>query len=137
MQQLELAATKKPALSALGADADSAGDLKDVAAKVFPDIAKRDPEKARNKLSDGLRPNHQQKLDIDELIPIVVQTVAKTHRSALIEYIISQLPKDSCEFRWLSKEEKVQRVTVTLSEMLPQFVSVLQQAQALVNGDRK
>lgn len=137
MRQLELAATEKPGLSALSADAKAAGDLKDVAAKVYPEISKKDPEKARDKLSDGLRPNHLQKLEVDEAIEIIVAAVAKSHRSALIEYMLSRLPKDSFEFRWLTKEEKMERVTATLSQMLPQFVDVLTRAQALVNGERK
>ena len=137
MKQLELAATEKPGLSALRADAKDAGELKDVAAKVYPEIARKDPEKARDKLSDGLRLNHAQKLEIDEAIEIIVAAVAKSHRSTLIEYILSRLPKDSYEFRWLTKDEKIQRVTATLSEMLPQFVDVLQRAQALVSGERK
>lgn len=137
MQQLELSATEKPGLSALSADAKAAGELKDVAALVFPKVAKSDPEKARNKLSDGLRASHQQKLDIDEAITIIVQAVKTTHRSSLVEHILAQLPKDSFEFRWLTKEEKIQRVTAKLADMLPAFVEAVQVAQSLVNGDRK
>jgi hypothetical protein len=137
VRQLEISATGKPGLSALNADAEAAGELKDVAAKVFPETARKDPEKARNKLSDALRPNHAQKLEIDEAIEIIVEAVAKSHRSSLVEHILSRLPKDSFEFRWLTKEEKMERVTATLSQMLPQFVDVLQRAQALVNGERK
>lgn len=137
MRQLEISATGKPGLSALNADADAAGDLKDVAAKVFSEIAKKDPEKARNKLSDALRPNHAQKLEIDEAIEIIVEAVTKTHRSALVEHILARLPKDSFEFRWLTKEEKMERVTATLSQMLPQMVDVLERAQRLVSGERK
>lgn len=103
---------------------------------IFPDIAKKDPEKARNKLSDALRASHPQKLDIDEAIKIIVQAVVAQHRSELLEHIIAQLPKDSCEFRWLNKDEKMARVTATLSEMLPQFVDVLKRAQSLV-GERQ
>lgn len=132
-----MSATGKPGLSALNADAEAAGELKDVAAKVFPDVAKKDPEKARNKLSDALRPNHAQKLEIDEAIEIIVDAVTKTHRSALVEHILSRLPKDSYEFRWLTKEEKMERVTATLSQMLPQMVDVLERAQRLVAGERK
>lgn len=137
MRQLEISATEKPGLSALSADAEAAGDLKDVAAKVFPEIARKDPEKARNKLSDALRPSHAQKLEIDEAIEIIVEAVKRNHRSVLIEHILAQLPKDSFSFRWLTKEEKMERVTATLSEMLPQFVDVLARAQALVAGERK
>jgi hypothetical protein len=137
MRQLEIRAAEKPGLSALKADADACGELKDVASVVFPDVAMRDPEKARNDLSDALRPSHPRKLDIDEAIEIVVEAVIKQQRSSLLEHIISRLPKDSCEFRWLTKQEKIERVTTTLSEMLPQFVDVLQRAQALVNADRK
>jgi hypothetical protein len=135
--QLELAATEKPGLSALSADAKAAGDLKDVAALVYPKSAKKDPTRARDDLSDALRPSHARKLDVDEAIEIIVAAVAKSHRSSLVEYILSRLPKDSYEFRWLTKEEKMQRVTATLSQMLPQFVEVLQRAEALVNGERK
>lgn len=137
MHQLQIKEAEKPGLAALSADAETAGDLKDVASLVYPDIARKDPEKARNKLSDGLRRNHQQKLDIDEAIEIIVAAVSKNHRSSLLEHIISRLPKNSCEFKWLTKQEKMERVTATLSEMLPQFVDVLQQAQALINGERK
>lgn len=137
MEQLTLSATEKPGLSALGADAKSAGDLKDVAALVYPKTAKKDPTRARDDLSDALRASHARKLDIDEAIEVIVAAVTKSHRSALVEHILSRLPKDSFEFRWLTKEEKMERVTATLSEMLPQFVDVLQRAQALVNGERK
>lgn len=136
MQQLELAATEKPGLSALSADAKASGELKDVAALVFPKIAKKDPEKARNDLSDALRANHARKLDIDEAIMIIVAAVKKNHRSSLMEHIIAQLPKDSCEFKWLTREEKIQRVTATLAELLPHVVGALTQAQALVNGEQ-
>lgn len=137
MQQLELSETKKPGLSALGDDAKAAGELKDVAALVYPKVAKKDPEKARNDLSDALRATHLRKLDVDEAIEIIVAAVVKSHRSSLVEHILSRLPKDSYEFRWLTKQEKMQRITATLSEMLPQFVDVLQRAEALVNGEQK
>lgn len=137
MRQLELKATEKPGLSALSADAKAGGELKDVAALVYPESAKKDTEKARDDLSDALRPSHQRKLDIDELIPIVVQAVVRSNRSEVIEYIISRLPKHSCEFRWLNKDEKIERVTATLADMLPAFVEAVQVAQSLVNGERK
>ena len=129
--------TEKPGLSALSADAKAGGELKDVAALVYPESAKKDTEKARDDLSDALRPSHQRKLDIDELIPIVVQAVVRSNRSEVIEYIISRLPKHSCEFRWLNKDEKIERVTATLADMLPAFVEAVQVAQSLVNGERK
>lgn len=137
MRQLELAATEKPGLSALKTDADAAGELKDVAALVYPKQAKKDLTRARDDLSDALRQGHARKLDLDEAVEVIVAAVVKSHRSAAVEYILSRLPKDSYEFRWLTKEEKMERVTATLSQMLPQFVDVLQRAQALVNGERK
>lgn len=138
MQQLEFATTEKPGLTALSADAKAAGELKDIAAVVYPKVAKKDPERARNDLSDALRTNHARKLDIDEAIAVIVEAVRKNHRSELVEHIISRLPKDCCEFRWLSKQEKMERVTMTLSEMLPQIAEVLQRANELVQqGARK
>lgn len=137
MRQLELVVTKKPGLSALSADAKAGGELKDVAALVYPEAARKDPEKARDDLSDALRPSHARKLDIDEAIPIIVEAVLKSNRSDVIEYIISRLPKHSCEFRWLSRDEKIERVTATLADMLPAFVEAVQVAQSLVNGERK
>jgi hypothetical protein len=137
VHQLELAATKKPGLSALSADAKAGGELKDVAALVYPEAARKDPEKARNDLSDGLRANHARKLDIDEAITIIVQAVERSNRSEVVEYIISRLPKHSCEFRWLDKQEKIERVTATLADMLPAFVEAVQIAQSLVSVDQR
>lgn len=136
MRQLEISATEKPGLSALSADAKAIGDLKDVAAIVYPRAAAKDPGKARDDLSDALRASHARKLDIDEAISIIVEAVIKSNRSEVIEYIISRLPKDSCEFRWLTPHEKMERVTTTLAEMLPTFVDAINRAQALVNGSR-
>lgn len=130
MRQLELAATEKPGLSALSADAKAAGDLKDVAAKVYPEISKKDPEKARDKLSDGLRPNHAQKLEVDEAIEIIVSAVAKSHRSSLLEHIISRLPKDSCEFRWIPKLEQLERKERALEDLLDLVHTELQEWKA-------
>lgn len=137
MQQLELTVTEKPGLSALSADAKAAGELKEVAALVFPKVAKKDPEKARNDLSDALRPNHARKLEIDEAIEIIVEAVNKTNRSSLLEHIISRLPKDACTFKWTTKEEKIEMVSATLSQMLPQIAEVLHRAQSLMTGERK
>jgi hypothetical protein len=137
VSQLPLSASKKPALSALNDDARAAGELKDVAGFVYPEAAQKDPEKARNDLADALRANHARKLDIDELMPIVIQAVIESGRSSLIEHMIAQLPKDSCEFKWLSKEEKIARVTVTLSQLLPQCVAAFEQAQKLLVGTQK
>lgn len=130
MRQLVISATEKPGLSALSADADAAGELKDVAAKVYPDIAKKDPEKARNKLSDALRPNHAQKLEIDEAIEIIVDAVATSGRSSLIEHIISRLPKDSCEFRWVPRLEQLERKERALEDLLDRVHTELQEWKA-------
>lgn len=137
MQQLELEATEKPGLSALGDDAKAAGDLKDVACLVFPKVAKKDPEKARNDLSDALRTTHARKLDIDEAITIIVESVAQTNRSALVEHIMSRLPKNSYEFRWLTKEEKIERVAKRLEDLATPLLEALKEAQSIVNGARK
>jgi hypothetical protein len=137
VRQLTMSASKKPALSALSDDAKAAGELKEVARLVYPETAEKDPEKARNDLADALRANHLRKLDIDELVPIVVQAVVASGRSALIEHLISQLPKDSCQFRWLTREEKIERVTVTLSQLLPQCAEVFERAQRLLGGSQK
>ena len=109
MQQLTLTTAEKPGLSALGADAKSSGDLKEIAALVYPVVSKKDPEKARNDLSDALRANHARKLDIDEAIEIIVNAVSKTGRSSLIEHILARFPKDTYEFRWVPKQEQVER----------------------------
>lgn len=130
MRQLEISATEKPGLSALNADAESAGDLKDVAGKVYPDIAKKDPEKARNKLSDALRPSHPQKLDIDEALEIVIEAVARTGRSSLVEHILACFPKDAYEFRWVPRQERVERRERRLEGLLHQVATELQEMKA-------
>lgn len=130
MRQLELSATKKPGLSALSADAKSAGDLKDVAALVYPEAARKDPTRARDDLSDALRQNHARKLDIDEAIEIVVAAVTKSNRSSLLEHIIARLPKDSCEFRWVPRQEQVERRERRLEELLHQVSIELQEMKA-------
>ena len=130
VRQLQMSATEKPGLSALSADADAVGELKDVAAKVYPDIAKKDPEKARNKLSDALRPSHAQKLEIDEAVEIIVDAVTSAGRSSLIEYIFSRLPKDSYEFRWVPKLEQVERHERRLEDLLHQVATELQEMKA-------
>lgn len=101
-----------------------------MASRIYPDIAKKDPEKARNKLSDALRPSHAQKLEIDEAIEIVVDAVTKAGRSSLIEHIISRLPKDSCEFRWVPKQEQVERHERRLEDLLHQVATELQEMKA-------
>jgi hypothetical protein len=130
VRQLELTAAKKPGLSALKADAEAAGELKDVAAKVYPDTAQKDPEKARDKLSDGLRQNHAQKLEIDEAIEIVVESVNRAGRSSVIEYIFSRLPKDSYEFRWVPRQEQEERRERRLEELLNKVATELQEMKA-------
>jgi hypothetical protein len=128
--QLELAATEKPGLSALSADAKTAGDLKDVAALVYPKAAKKDPTRARDDLSDALRPSHARKLDVDEAIEIIVAAVVKSHRSSLVEYILSRLPKDSYEFRWVPKQEQIERHERRLEDLLHQVATELQEMRA-------
>lgn len=130
MRQLVISATEKPGLSALSADADAAGELKDIAAKIYPDIAKKDPEKARNKLSDALRPSHAQKLEIDEAVEIIVDAVVTAGRSSLVEYILSRLPKDSYEFRWVPRQEQVERHEKRLEALLHQVATELQEMKA-------
>jgi hypothetical protein len=134
VRQLVISATEKPGLSALSADAEAAGELKDVAAKIYPDLAKKDPEKARNKLSDALRPSHAQKLEIDEAIEIIVDTVASSGRSSLVEYILSRLPKDGYEFRWVPKQEQIERHERRLETLLHQVATELQEMKAARAG---
>lgn len=130
MEQLPLPATEKPGLSALSADAKAAGELKNVAALVYPALSKKDPEKARDKLSDGLRLNHIQKLEIDEAIEIVVEAVRKNHRSSVFEYIVSRFPKDACEFRWVPKQEQIERRERRLESLLNEVAAELQEMKA-------
>lgn len=130
MRQLVISATEKPGLSALSADAEAAGELKDVAAKIYPDLAKKDPEKARNKLSDALRPSHAQKLEVDEAVEIIVDVVVTAGRSSLVEYILSRLPKDSYEFRWVPRQEQVERHEKRLEALLHQVATELQEMKA-------
>lgn len=126
MQQLVISATEKPGLSALKADAEAAGELKDVAALVYPALAKKDPEKARDKLSDGLRTSHAQKLEIDEAIEIIVESVSTAGRSSVIEYILSRFPRDSYEFRWVPKQEQVDRIEKRIEDRLDSLSADLQ-----------
>jgi hypothetical protein len=130
MKQLELTSTEKPGLSALNVDAESAGELKDLASSVYPALAKKDPEKARDKLSDGLRITHAQKLDIDEAIEIIVEAVRKNHRSSVFEYIVSRFPKDACEFRWVPKQEQIERRERRLESLLHEVATELQEMKA-------
>ena len=130
MRQLVISATEKPGLSALSADAEAAGELKDVAAKIYPELAKKDPEKARNKLSDALRPSHAQKLEVDEAVEIIVDVVVTAGRSSLVEYILSRLPKDSYEFRWVPRQEQVERHEKRLEALLHQVATELQEMKA-------
>lgn len=126
MRQLELAATEKPGLSALSADAKAVGELKRVAELVFPKAAKKDPEKARDDLADALRPSHARKLDIDEAAEIIVESIITAGRSSVIEYIFSRVPKDCYEFRWVPKQEQVERIEKRIEDRLDSLSADLQ-----------